>query len=64
MTGYQSRSYVQLGGDLGAVYAKNMEARDKVRPCGSAQRKAYGVRHSRQPPLCGTLFQRPSFARA
>ncbi|GIL74679.1 hypothetical protein Vretimale_2315 [Volvox reticuliferus] len=30
VTGYQSKSYQLLGGDLGAVYAKNMEAREKV----------------------------------
>ncbi|KAG2499479.1 hypothetical protein HYH03_002426 [Edaphochlamys debaryana] len=30
VTGYQSKSYQLLGGDLGAVYARNMEAREKV----------------------------------
>ncbi|KAG2437776.1 hypothetical protein HYH02_011151 [Chlamydomonas schloesseri] len=30
VTGYQSKSYQLLGGDLSAVYAKNMEAREKV----------------------------------
>ncbi|GLC40306.1 hypothetical protein PLESTM_001046900 [Pleodorina starrii] len=33
VAGYQSKSYQLLGGDLGAVYAKNMEAREKVLGC-------------------------------
>lgn len=30
MAGYQSKSYQMLGGDLGLLYEKTQEARDKV----------------------------------
>ncbi|PNW71276.1 hypothetical protein CHLRE_16g647500v5 [Chlamydomonas reinhardtii] len=53
VTGYQSKSYQLLGGDLSAVYDKNMEAREKVLgSCTPATLRAAMCRLFPRPPTC------------